>query len=308
MRHLHLLNLDLEVELPAPLHAHLHTLFARPPLTSPRHTARLTHRHGRPAHRHPGRLLHTHTGAVWTAATSDTELWIYGTHQDVHLTLTTQPHIEVWSEHTTPDDPLPLALLELLRSTGLLPLRAAASAVPGGATALLGEPSGRTTTLVSEIISGARPICNDLALYQPSTGHLIGLDSGLHCPPDTLARLQAHVPTLRGLPASTGHTFVPWTTLTTPADTHALLVAACVVRPGDQRPPGEYDLPASRRLMALWAAAELPLRPASHTWTMAVLSRLASQLIWSELVLPPEPPCHPPDHEPQRRRPTQDTP
>ncbi|MCD0174659.1 hypothetical protein IHN32_01655 [Deinococcus sp. 14RED07] len=287
-------GLQIESDAPSALTSHLHGRFSHIQIPGAPHHLTIRYNHGRQIHRGETILLRTSTSANAVSTSTDHQLWIYGEHQDVLLTLGSSSSIEVWSETDAPGEPLSLAFLEVLRTIGIIPLHAAVTSEDHGASAFLGETgSGKTTALISALLSGAQPLTDGLGLYVPGMRLVFGTDPGLQCQTDTLAFLSQHFPLNGPLTVAHGKTLVPWATIGTCWKTQAPLAEACVLRRNDLRAPGDYHLPVSQRVMALWASTGMPLRPRTRDWTLAHLKMLASQIHWCERVLPDGPPTDP---------------
>lgn len=104
-------------------------------------------------------------------------------------------HVRAWgvAEPSSPGRwPLLVALHEVVRASGLLPLHGAAAIRPNdtGATAFLGPSGvGKSTTLLGLARAGWAPVCEDFAWLDPDTLRLYAWDHGVRLLPDAIARL-----------------------------------------------------------------------------------------------------------------------
>ncbi|MXV21131.1 hypothetical protein [Deinococcus xianganensis] len=286
--HLNVLGVEMDVRacrlLCAPLrlfgpHADLH----RPA----RHPVVLEVRSGRHA---PGRdafSVRTHSAQVQVTPDGPDSAWVHGVTQDVHLRVGRERSvITVQADTSDPDEALMVAFTEVLRAQGLLPLHAAAFEHHGRVTALLGPSgTGKSTALLGALLAGARPVTEDYGLYEPATGLLHGLDGGLRCLPDTLARVRAAVPDLPEPATVRGKALVTWAMLGAEQRWHAPLTHVEVLR-RDGQGAGVRPLPLAQRVMSLWAATGVPLLPLNRDWTNGVISTLAREWTWEERTLP----------------------
>ncbi|MHA0044051.1 hypothetical protein [Deinococcus sp. PEB2-63] len=228
----------------------------------------------------------THSSQVQVTPDGPDAAWVHGTMQDVHLRVGGgRSVITVHADTPDPDEALMVAFTEVLRAQGLLPLHAAVFEQGGRVTALLGPSgTGKSTALLDALLAGARPITEDYGLFEPATGLLHGLDGGLRCLPDTLARVRAAVPGLPEPATVRGKALVTWAMLGTEQRWQAPLTHVEVLR-RDGQGAGVRPLPLAQRVMNLWAATGVPLLPRNRDWTNGVISTLAREWTWEERTL-----------------------
>lgn len=272
-------------DLPDTILAALATYGPHPALQrSARHTVTIERGAGR---RWPGPgafRVRTHSAQVQVTPDGPDSAWVHGTTQDVHLHIGRERSvITVHADTPGADEALMVAFTEVLRAQGLLPLHAAVFEQEGRVTALLGPSgTGKSTALLGALLSGAQPITEDYGLFEPVTGLLHGLDSGLRCLPDTLARVRAAVPDLPEPATVRGKALVTWAMLGAEQRWQAPLTHVEVLR-RDGQAAGVRPLPPAQRVMNLWAATGVPLLPRNRDWTNGVISTLARELTWAVL-------------------------
>ena len=102
--------------------------------------------------------------------------------------------LEVWGEREAQFTLLHIALSEVLRIKGLLPLHAAVVVKNGLATAFLGASgSGKTTALLSAVEKGYQALAEDFVWLEPETFKVHRWDRGIRLLPDTLKRFKRTV-------------------------------------------------------------------------------------------------------------------
>ena len=285
---LNVLGVEVGAQVPAPLLAPLALYGPHAALSRPvHHRVRVQVQSGRQAAGPEAYTVRTHSSEVQVTPDGPDAAWIHGATLDAHLSVTFEESvITVHTESARPDDALMVAFTEVLRAQGLLPLHAAVLAQGGQVTALLGPSgTGKSTALLEALLSGARPVTEDYGLFEPATGLLHGLDGGLRCLPDTLARVRAALPDLTEPATVRGKALVTWDMLGTEQRWHAPLTHMEVLR-RDGREAGVRPLPVAQRVMNLWAATGVPLLPVNRDWTNGVIGTLARELTWVERTVP----------------------
>ncbi|MFW8627938.1 hypothetical protein [Deinococcus sp. ME38] len=281
---LNVLGVEVHAQAPASLLAPLALYGPHAALSRP-----VTHRvqvQVRPGRRAPGPeafTVRTHSAQVQVTPVGSTEVWIHGATQDAHLSVGREGSvITVHTDSAGPDEALMVAFTEVLRTQGFLPLHAAVLEQEGWVTALLGPSgTGKSTALLGALLSGARPVTEDYGLFEPATGLLHGLDAGLRCLPDTLARVRAAVPDLPEPPVVRGKALVTWEMLGAGQRWHAPLTHVEVLR-RDGSEVSVRLLPLAQRVMNLWAATGVPILPSNRDWTNDAIGTLARELSWAE--------------------------
>ena len=119
----------------------------------------------------------------------DPIIWLGNDTCGVRLNLEGAITLEVWGEDPNLFATLHMALTEVLRVKGFLPLHAAVVVKDGRATAFLGASgSGKTTTLLTAVDQGWQALCEDFVWLEPATLQLYRWDRGLRLLPDTYER------------------------------------------------------------------------------------------------------------------------
>lgn len=195
------------------------------------------------------------------------ELWL-GAH--LYLRLSPVPHIT--ADLNAPSEAAwLLALAELQRLSGWLPLHAAAVARGGRAVGITGvSGAGKSTAALRLAAAGLSVLAEDQTWVHAGSGQVLGLDRFLRTYPDSLDRF---APELRA--AVQGHDaygklMVPLITPTAPATLDTLLVFGLPCRPS-----------GADSVRALWECTGVPLlartRQASAQAVNALLRRLTVQ-------------------------------
>ncbi|MBF6595762.1 MAG: hypothetical protein IVW51_15155 [Thermaceae bacterium] len=243
-----------------------------------RHTVRVS-QYRRPAeseallHATSIRLQHHRVGLF----EADPVFWLGGLEGGVRLEVSpSASEIGLWGQGPSLAETLHLAVCEVLRVAGLLPLHAAAASQEDKAWILLGASgSGKTTTLLQALTTGWNPVAEDFCVFDANSHLVCGLDGGLRLWPDTLEVLRQHFPGIRA-EFREGKWFVPYSAMglsTHPARAFRLTVL---------NPKAALGSPLSARdvALALWQAAGVPLSRIGRAQAGLLVSSLA-RLPWS---------------------------
>jgi hypothetical protein len=191
--------------------------------------------------------------------------------------------VEVWGSSSGYNMPLYLGIVEALRALGWVPLHGAALIEADSAVFYTAKSgTGKTTTMLSALLAGQRPVTEDTAILDARSGMLYGLDRGLNLLPDTYQRFKQALPEPSHLDPVTGKRFIPFAALG-----HALKPARLrrvVQLSRDLSQPSQWStLSPVQASLALWEATGVPLIPQSQVRTNAALSALLRHLEFKHL-------------------------
>ena len=183
---------------------------------------------------------------------------------------------------------LHVALCEILRAGGFIPLRAAVAVRDGRATALVGAGgTGKSTTLVTAVDAGWLPLGENLAWLDPSTRQIYGWrgDRGVRITDDGMRRLPDRARRARWRRGRDGRLFLTYGELAPTRPARASLTRVAVLHRDAGRDTRYEPLEADEATRALWHSAGDPLSPHSRALFAARVPELLERLEWKRLVL-----------------------
>ena len=190
-------------------------------------------------------------------------------------------HIAFWGEEV-PYAALFLGVYEAVRASGLVPLHASVIARGGEATALMARSgTGKSSTLVSAIQAGWRPIAEDFAWLEPESLRLFGWDRGVHLWPEGRARFALDGWT----EGSDGKLFLPWSAWGDAEPRAARLEGLALLVRDAERASAWEPLPAREAVRALWEAIGVPLSDDSRARVGRLVPALLGRIAARRLVL-----------------------
>lgn len=213
----------------------------------------------------------------------DERAWVLGSARaGVSLRLAPgEAHVAFWGDDF-PYAALFLGVYEAVRASGLVPLHASVIARGGEATALMARSgTGKSSTLVTAIQAGWRPIAEDFAWLEPESLRLFGWDRGVHLWPEGRARFALDGWTM----GSDGKLFLPWDAWGGAEPREAALAGIALLARDAERRSAWEPLAPRDAVRALWEAAGVPLSRESRSRLERLVPTLLGRVAARRLVL-----------------------